>query len=41
MEDLHIASLLHDIGKIATPERILNKTAGLTIGERKVIQQHP
>ena len=41
MENLHIASLLHDIGKIATPERILNKTAGLTIGERKVIQQHP
>lgn len=41
IEDLHIASLLHDIGKIATPERILNKTAGLTIGERKVIQQHP
>lgn len=41
MENLHIASLLHDIGKIATPERILNKTAGLTIGERKVIQEHP
>lgn len=41
MEDLHIASLLHDIGKIATPERILNKAGSLTIGERKVIQQHP
>src|SRR3989339_1992670 len=41
VEDLHIASLLHDIGKIATPERILSKTAGLTIGERKVIKQHP
>ena len=41
IENLHIASLLHDIGKIATPERILNKTAMLTIGERKIIQQHP
>lgn len=41
MEDLHIASLLHDVGKIATPERILNKAGSLTIGERKVIQEHP
>ena len=41
MENLHIASLLHDIGKIGTPERILNKSSELTIGERKVIQEHP
>lgn len=41
MENLHIASLLHDIGKIGTPERILNKSSELTIGERKIIQKHP
>lgn len=40
MENLHIASLLHDIGKIGTPEKLLNKTSELTIGERKIIQRH-
>lgn len=41
MENLQIAGLLHDIGKIGTPERILNKSSGLTIGEKKIIQRHP
>lgn len=41
IEKLHIASLLHDIGKIGMPERLLNKNCGLTVGERKIIQQHP
>jgi putative nucleotidyltransferase with HDIG domain len=41
MENLRLASLLHDIGKIGTPERLLNKPSGLTIGERKIIQKHP
>lgn len=40
MENLHIASLLHDIGKIGTPEKLLNKISELTIGERKIIQRH-
>jgi HD-GYP domain-containing protein (c-di-GMP phosphodiesterase class II) len=40
MENIHIASLLHDIGKIGTPEKLLNKPGELTIGERKIIQQH-
>lgn len=40
MENIHIASLLHDIGKIGTPEKLLNKTSELTIGERKIIQKH-
>ena len=40
MENLHIAGLLHDIGKIGTPEKLLNKTSELTIGERKIIQEH-
>lgn len=41
LEDLHIASLLHDIGKIGVPEHILNKRGSLTIGERNRIQEHP
>lgn len=41
IEKLHIASLLHDIGKIGMPERLLNKDCELTVGERKIIQEHP
>ena len=39
-EDLHIASLLHDIGKIGVPEAILNKKGLLTDEERKKINEH-
>ncbi len=41
MEDLHIASLLHDVGKIGVSDRILNKRSGLTVGERNRIREHP
>jgi len=41
MEHLHIASLLHDIGKIGIPEHILNKRNKLTLGERNRIKEHP
>lgn len=41
IESLHIASLLHDIGKIGIPEYILNKKGELTIGERNKIKRHP
>lgn len=40
-ENLHIASLLHDIGKIGVPEYILNKRGELTVGERNKIKRHP
>jgi len=40
-ENLHIASLLHDIGKIGVPEYILNKRSALTVGERNRIKEHP
>ncbi len=40
-EELHIASLLHDIGKIGVPEAILNKKGPLDDGEWKVIKEHP
>ena len=39
-ENLYIAALLHDIGKIAIPEGILNKPGRLTDEERRIIQQH-
>lgn len=41
LENLHIASLLHDIGKIGVPEHILNKRSALTVGERNRIKDHP
>jgi len=33
--------LLHDIGKIAVPDEILNAPRGLTADERAIIQRHP
>jgi HD-GYP domain-containing protein (c-di-GMP phosphodiesterase class II) len=41
LENLHISSLLHDIGKIGVPERILNKRSALTLGELNRIKEHP
>jgi len=41
LENLYIAGLLHDIGKIAVPEAVLNKPGRLTSKERDIIQQHP
>lgn len=39
--DLELASLLHDIGKIAVPESILNKPGKLTEAEFTLIKEHP
>ena len=41
LEELAIAALLHDIGKIGIPEQILNKPGRLTNEEFAVIKQHP
>jgi putative nucleotidyltransferase with HDIG domain len=41
IELLQHAAILHDIGKIAIPEGILNKPGKLSSQERKIIQQHP
>lgn len=41
LEELHIAGLLHDIGKIGIPESILNKEGSLSFDERKKMQEHP
>lgn len=41
IEIIREASILHDLGKIGIPERILLKTGKLTKQEREVIKEHP
>ena len=41
MYNLGIASLLHDIGKIFIPNKILDKPGALTFEEYKIIRKHP
>ncbi|WGS64793.1 HD-GYP domain-containing protein [Marinitoga aeolica] len=40
LEELEIAALLHDVGKIGIPDEILNKPSKLTDDEYKIIQSH-
>ena len=41
LRDLRRASLLHDIGKLAVPNSILDKPASLSSEERRRVEQHP
>jgi len=41
LRNLYIAALLHDIGKIAVPSEILQKTGPLSKDEMAIIQKHP
>jgi putative nucleotidyltransferase with HDIG domain len=41
LRDLEVAAILHDIGKIGTPDHILKKPSPLTVEEREVIKKHP
>lgn len=41
IEALEFSALLHDIGKIGIPERILNKTGPLDAEEAEIIKMHP
>ena len=41
LRDLRRAALLHDIGKLAVSNRILDKPAPLTSSERARVQEHP
>jgi len=41
IEELRLAGLLHDLGKIGVPDRILNKPGRLTEEEYSAIKMHP
>lgn len=41
MHDLQLASLFHDIGKITTPDAVLNKPTRLSDVEFRIMKQHP
>ncbi len=41
MRVLSISAILHDIGKIAVPEQILDKPAKLTDEEFDIVRKHP
>lgn len=40
LDNLYLAGLLHDLGKISTPDAILLKPGPLTEEERKIMQEH-
>jgi diguanylate cyclase (GGDEF)-like protein/putative nucleotidyltransferase with HDIG domain len=41
LEHIRLAALMHDVGKIALPDQILNKPGALTDSERALVERHP
>lgn len=41
VKSLGMGGLLHDVGKLAVPEKLLKKAGPLTDVERKIVQEHP
>ena len=41
IRDIHVASLLHDVGKIGIHDSILNKPGKLTAAEYEIMKTHP
>jgi len=41
IERIRVAALLHDIGKVAIPDAVLQKPAGLTPAEWELMREHP
>lgn len=41
VETVNLSALLHDIGKIGTPDRILQKPDSLTVDELAIMKLHP
>lgn len=40
-EELYLAGLLHDLGKVVVPDKILDKEGPLSAQERNLIERHP
>ena len=40
LEELRLAAILHDIGKIAVPDQILRKPARLDVDETRIMERH-
>ena len=38
---MYVAGLLHDVGKIALPDRVLSKPGPLDAAERALVERHP
>ena len=41
VEDMGVAGLLHDVGKVAVSDAILNKPGALSKGEMRAVRSHP
>jgi putative two-component system response regulator len=41
LEVLHLGALLHDVGKIGVPDRVLTKRGALGLEERALLRMHP
>ena len=41
LRNVEVGAMIHDIGKVATPESILNKPGALTTEEFEVMKSHP
>jgi putative nucleotidyltransferase with HDIG domain len=41
IQNLEFAALLHDIGKLAVPDDIINKEGKLTMQEYEIVKMHP
>ncbi|GAA0434643.1 HD-GYP domain-containing protein [Streptomyces luteireticuli] len=41
LEALRVAGVLHDLGKLGVPTRLLRKAGPLTAEERRIVQRHP
>jgi len=41
IEGIHLASVVHDVGKIRVPAEILSKPGQLTVNEFNLIKEHP
>lgn len=39
-DNIRLASMLHDVGKVGIPDAILKKPGKLTLDERKIMEQH-